>query len=366
MPDTLLRMYHSLPPQAQAMVASVRGLQLRHRRYGPETNHLIAAARERETWTEGKWRQWQGARLAALLHHAATDVPWYREHWRERRQRGDRASWEVLENWPVLEKDTVRASPDAFTADSASGQKLFVDRTSGTTGKPLFIRSGASTLRAWYALYELRCRLWHGVSREQRWAMLGGQLVVPAGRTQPPFWVWNAGLRQLYLSSAHMTERTLPHYARALREHEVTHVVGYPSALAVLAGAGAAKGLLDVAIGNAEPVLPHQREAVNDGLGCQLRESYGMAEMVAGASECSAGRLHTWPEAGVVEVLAEDGTVDGTGSGELVCTGLLNFEMPLIRYRTGDRGKLPQFASCACGRTLPLMSGIEGDRKSVV
>jgi phenylacetate-CoA ligase len=35
--------------------------------------------------------------------------------------------------------------------------------------------------------------------------------------------------------------------------------------------------------------------------------------------------------------------------------------MPLIRYRVGDRGALPPAGtSCPCGRTLPLLAGVEG------
>ncbi len=50
---------------------------------------------------------------------------------------------------------------------------------------------------------------------------------------------------------------------------------------------------------------------------------------------CQHGRLHLWPEAGIVEVfdgleLAPPGT-----TGELVCTGLLNTDMSLLRYRVG-------------------------------
>lgn len=48
-------------------------------------------------------------------------------------------------------------------------------------------------------------------------------------------------------------------------------------------------------------------------------------------------------------------------TGRLVCTGLLNADMPLVRYETGDRGSSPQDApSCACGRRLPLMGRVEG------
>ncbi len=39
--------------------------------------------------------------------------------------------------------------------------------------------------------------------------------------------------------------------------------------------------------------------------------------------------------------------------GEFVCTTLMNAEMPLIRYRVGDRGRRQASPSCPCGRPLP-------------
>jgi phenylacetate-CoA ligase len=48
-------------------------------------------------------------------------------------------------------------------------------------------------------------------------------------------------------------------------------------------------------------------------------------------------------------------------SGELVVTSLVNRAMPLIRYRIGDRASWPTADSaCGCGRTLPLLEGVEG------
>ncbi|MGH7490149.1 MAG: phenylacetate--CoA ligase family protein, partial [bacterium] len=89
-----------------------------------------------------------------------------------------------------------------------------------------------------------------------------------------------------------------------------------------------------------------------------VRETYGMAEIVAAGSECEHGRMHLWPEAGVLETIP--GTSD-KASGEFLCTGLLNADMPLIRYRVGDRGEIsPANSPCECGRTLPVLASIDG------
>ena len=326
---------------------------------------------ERETWSPARWQAWQQERLAYVLHRAATQVPYYREYWSRRRRRGDGAAWEDLTNWPLLDKEALRQNPQAFLADDCARQKMFAIHTSGTTGKPLTLWQNRSTLRQWYALFEARWRRWYGVSRQDRWAILGGQLVAPVARRQPPFWVWNHGLKQLYLSSYHLALDLLPAYLDAIVSHRITYLWGYTSSLYVLAQAALSAGRRDVkmtvAITNAEPVYEYQRRVIGAAFQCPVRETYGMTEMVAGASECQHGRLHLWPEAGVVEIFDGQEPASLGATGELVCTGLLNADMPLIRYRVGDRGTLPAPEQvCSCGRTLPIIQEVEGRNDDVI
>jgi len=118
---------------------------------------------------------------------------------------------------------------------------------------------------------------------------------------------------------------------------------------------------MKVVITNAEPLFDHQRRTIAEAFQCPVRETYGMTELVAAASECPAGRLHQWPEIGWVEVLEDNQPVAKGDAGDFVCTGLLNPDMPLVRYRVGDRGRLSaDDRRCACGRTLPSIQRVEG------
>ena len=363
--NSLLRRYHSLPPVLRSAAATVRGGYLRFWRYGRQTDRLCDAALARERWTPKEWQNWRVERLAKLLHRAATKVPYYREQWSERRRRGDKGSWEVLGNWPLLNKETLRENPLAFIAEDRSVSRMFHDHTSGTTGKSIDLWLTRETVQSWYALFEARCRLWNGVSRHDRWAIIGGQLIAPVRQDEPPFWVWNASLRQLYLSAYHLAPRHTASYVEALRQYRIRYLIGYPSALAALAREVLAQKLdaphLDVVLTNGEPTVEEQRREIETAFKCTVRETYGMGEIVAGASECEEGRMHLWPEAGVLEVIAEDGKAATDGRGEFVCTGLLNADMPLIRYRVGDRGHVPPSGMpCGCGRTLPVLGAIDG------
>jgi phenylacetate-CoA ligase len=120
-------------------------------------------------------------------------------------------------------------------------------------------------------------------------------------------------------------------------------------------------------VANAEAVTEGQRQVVHDALGGTLRETYGMAEMVGGASECEHGRLHWWPDAGVLEVLDEHDHVVASGQeGRLVLTGLVNDDQLLVRYDLGDRGRGLSDEVCPCGRSLPVLLPVEGRTQDVL
>jgi phenylacetate-CoA ligase len=367
MGDTLLHVYHRLPSPLRSAAATIRGYHLKSCRYGPETDEWVRAALDRESWSPTTWAAWREARLGSLLHRAATTVPHYRDMWARRRRAGDKASWEELSNWPVLSKDELRADPRAFVAEGVDPRGLYNEHTSGSTGTPVSLWIRRETVRRWYALCEARLRRWNGVGRDERWAMIGGQLVVPFARTRPPFWVWNRAMRQLYLSSYHLSPANASPFIDAMSSYSVHSVVGYASSLYTLARAALEMGLqpppLEVALSNAEPLFEHQRATIAAGLGCPVRDTYGMCEICCAASECEFGSLHLWPEAGVLEVLDDDGDtpVRAGRVGRFVCTGLLNEDMPLVRYEVGDRGALsPPGVACRCGRTLPTIAGVEG------
>lgn len=354
MSSHLLRLYHHLPPPARSGVATLRGWYLQRWRRSADSERLTEEALERERWSPSRWNAWREERLAYVLHRAATQVPFYREHWEARRRRGDQASRELIENWPLLGKDAVRANPRAFLADDCDARRMLHEHTSGTTGTPLEIWRSHSTLTTLYAIADARTRRWDGIPPVVRWARIGGQLVVPVGRRRPPFWVWNAAMRQLYLSSYHLAPDLIPAYLDALARYRIAYIAGYPSSIHALAREVLRVGRKDLRMAaiytSAEPLLPRQRETIAAAFQCPVRETYGMAETVAAASECSAGRLHQWPEIGHIEVRPD---------GEFICTGLLNADMPFIRYRVGDRGsRSPE--PCPCGRSLPVLSGVEG------
>ncbi len=338
-------------------------------RYGADTEKLVAEALETERLPSAEIDRRVQERLQYVLARAAREVPYYRQFWQGPGAAGRDSG--RLSDWPVLEKEAVRTAKHDFVVDGCDPSAMIAEHSSGTTGKPLHLWWSREAARRHYAIFEARWRRWYGVTRHDRWAMLGGQLIAPVAQRKPPFWVWNSAFHQLYMSSYHLSKETTPHYLEALKRYRVKYLWGYTSALYALAQDALAMGRDDlrmtVAITNAEPLLPHQRDVIGRAFHCPVRETYGMSELVACASECEAGRLHLWPETGLVEVLDGDRPVARGETGDLVCTGLINVDMPLVRYRVGDRGALDDDLSpCACGRTLPRLKFIEGRADDVL
>lgn len=367
MTDSLLRVYHRMPSSLRTVAASIHGYYLKSWRYGAETEDIIESANELEYLPEHEIKSRSQERLAYILHRAATRVPFYRDYWQRRRKRGDKSSYEILNNWPILNKESVQANPYALIADDCNPGRMYRDHTSGTTGKPLSLWFSRETVRTWYAIFEARARHWYNTTSNKPWAILGGQPVISANTTKPPFWVWNAPMNQLYLSANHLSLNNTPSYLKALDQYSITHLITYSSSAALLARMANEIGLhsnrLVTIITNAEPLYGWQRDVIGQTFNCPIRETYGMAELAAAASECQKGNLHLWPEIGIIERLKDSENIPAYDfeTGRMICTSLLNADMPLIRYEVGDRlAPPPRDSSCDCGRNLPVIGSIEG------
>jgi phenylacetate-CoA ligase len=118
---------------------------------------------------------------------------------------------------------------------------------------------------------------------------------------------------------------------------------------------------MKVVLTSSEPLLRSQRASISRAFHAPLRETYGMTEMAAAASECEHAGVHLWPEVGFYEFIAGTRRAPRDTAADLVSTSFLHHAMPLIRYRIGDMAKpAPEGAVCACGRSLPLLGSIVG------
>ena len=142
-----------------------------------------------------------------------------------------------------------------------------------------------------------------------------------------------------------------------------------PSYALNLAESIAAAGKVDamklkVGIHGAEPWTVEMRSKIEEILGIECFDIYGLCEIIGPgvAQDCQhhAG-LHInqdyfYPE--VLDPVTHEAVADGE-LGELVFTTLGKEGMPLLRYRTKDLTSIDR-STCACGRTMPRISKFKG------
>ena len=151
------------------------------------------------------------------------------------------------------------------------------------------------------------------------------------------------------------------------KRFESTALVGMPSYVHhVLSAAveGSVKlPALDTLILGGEAVTDRLRSSLKDlaaKLDAKVRvlSTYGLTEGRCAWMECAEGSgYHLYPDLEVIEVVGKDGKhVGATEAGEIVCTPIGWRGSVVVRYKTGDVGRLFVGKCPSCGRTVPRIS----------
>lgn len=336
------------------------GLKERVRRYGGKFKDYCNELDRGQWLSEDALNDIQAARLRSMVAFSIEHVPHYKLLFSELGVTAmDISSPADLARIPLLDKETVRASPEAFRPVTLR-ERVVPQSTGGTTGTPLRYWVTPSALQYTYAAYEVRFRHWAGVALGNRMASINGRKIVPGNQVGPPFWRYNLAFNQLYFSAYHITEENLPAYIGQLKRYRPEVLVGYASSVHLLAdyiNRHGLEGLITprAVLVSSETLFPWMRAAVERAFGCKVHDGYGLGELAAFITECKHGGLHVSPEYGVIE------SVEIDGEQRLIATGLFNRAMPLLRYDTGDIIELPRPGKrCDCGRQLPLVSKLLG------
>jgi phenylacetate-coenzyme A ligase PaaK-like adenylate-forming protein len=157
--------------------------------------------------------------------------------------------------------------------------------------------------------------------------------------------------------------------AASLAAYAPSEIYGLPSALLEIARAcdtGAPRVHVPRIFTSGELLTASSRAAIIASFGGSLFDIYGTSETKEIAWECAAGSRHINADVVHVEILGDDRScVEAGTEGEIVVTMLMNGAMPLIRYRTGDRGSLLN-TLCMCGRASPLLGVVSGREADMI
>jgi phenylacetate-CoA ligase len=311
-------------------------------------------------------RDVQRERLQRLLHHAWSTTEYYRdvlEHCGA--VRAGTVNLDRFEDIPFLTKDIIRSQGSRLRAQSMpAGRRAYVNQSGGSTGTPVqfwqdnvYWDATIATRLYHFSLAgkelgERELKIW-GSDRDLFKGTIGLKAKIEN-------WIYNRKFAQCF----HLPEQQIlkivrdinswrpkmlwcyrdgiDAVARYINRHKLT--VHRPSAV-ILGGA---------------TVYPFIAQEIERAFGCPALSAYGSREIGAAACEClSRQGHHIATQAHVVEAIGTDGRPLSGRTGELSITPLLNYAMPMIRYRIGDQGSLTD-RLCDCGRKFPLLESISG------
>lgn len=367
------KLYNKLPVFLQNLAVSMYGYQWQKRRFGGIFEEELRGFKERENFSFEQWTGYQEELLRKLLLHAIETVPYYREKYTEADfSSGSFKSFKIddLQRLPFLEKNELRKYGTSTLVSTKPEPKGEFFASSGSTGTPTEILFSYPMHQRWSAGFEARIRDWAGVDRFTARGMIGGRRVVPEGNAKPPFYRYNFIEKQVYFSAYHISPANVPDYLEAIKKYRLQYMTGYAVSNYLLAkffyDAGVEVPRLKAVITSSEKLTSEMREIFRKVYGCKTYDSWSGVEACGLISECEHGSLHISPDLGIIEVLDEQGKPCPPGvRGEVVCTGLVNFDQPLIRYRIGDSISLSD-RTCECGRNMPVVEEIFGRIEDVV
>jgi phenylacetate-CoA ligase len=326
---------------------------------------LMAALRlldDTQRWERRRLEELRDQKLVRVVAHAYAASPHYRRMMDERGVRpADVRGLADLPKLPILTREILRAHGDAlkFRGDAP----IEMGATGGTTGSPIKIvrdRAGSVWQRACY----WRGLGWGGLRLGETFVQLfGGTLGVARRRRLDRVKASFSGKH--FLPAFELAPQNAPRYLDAIRASGARFLVGYTSAVYLLARQAERNGArieLEAVFPTAEPLLEGWRTTIARAFGAKVLPYYGCGEIQSLGYSCEASEspvYHSCDEHSVIEVELPDGETRLVGEGAFLVTDLDNHALPMIRYRNGDAGVMA-LPGCRCGRTLGVIARIDG------
>ncbi len=367
----IFMLYENLPIVLQNLVISLYGLYWKKRRFGGVFKKEVELFRSRNSFSKQQWYEYQDKELRKLLIHSFTNVPFYKKKYTD-------AGFNLkffknfrlkdLNKLPFLEKEELRKFCKTELLSNIRNKGNFYS-SSGSTGTPTSIYYSREFHQKWRAVFEVRISEWAGVNRYTARGTIGGRKIVKSNK--PPFYRYNYFEKQTYFSAYHISQNNIQNYLEGILKGKVEYMTGYAMSNYLLAiefeKAGIVPPKMKAVVTSSEKLTNKMRRTLERVYNCKVFDSYSGVEACGLISESNDGQLFISPDAGIVEVLNEkENPVRENVTGELISTGLLNYDQPLIRYKIGDRISLGKKNDKNAQVQMPIVKSIDGRIEDVV
>lgn len=328
----LEKIYQSAPHCIQNLMLTTKGYAINRQRYSKFFEIALAELINNEFSTVEALREYQNIKFEMLLYNVKKNPLSMK---RFTSLYGDISKYKTIDDinsLPILSKSKVKEV--LFDYPGKKTSRNIICHTSGTTGSGMiFPVSKCADAYQWATWWRYRNK--HGIDFNSPCGYFGGRSIVPRNE-RSCFYRINRASRQLMFSAYHLNLSTVKYYIQGLQAHQVKWIHGYPSILANLASLCLEseidiKNQICVITIGAESLLPQQKLLIEAVFDCPIRQHYGLSEGVANISEDRSGNLVVDEDFSICEFIHLP-----NGKQKLLGSSLYNFDLPLLRYDTGD------------------------------
>jgi phenylacetate-CoA ligase len=305
-----------------------------------------------QTWEHGDRdgrRRWVLTELREIVRWAGQHVPYYKELFRKIGfDPSADFTFADYQQLPVLEKESVRSYADALIPEGFSRSTLRASVTGGSTGVPLRFWQDSRNI-AWRQTAADWAYARVGFRNGDRLGLIWGVNLDPWAQQTTGAWIRDWIVHQQKIDCFRLSDAFFDQVDAQLSKYQPDFLRCYAAALALLARRLRERGRQPSyprrgIITGAEKLYAEQRALIEAVFPVPVFESYGSRDCGLLAMQLSANdrRLYIVGLNLLIEPYGEPDPISGT---EIVVTVLHNRGMPFLRYRIGDRVRLPAGAS---------------------
>lgn len=319
-------------------------------RYNAYFRRKLRTVQQEEDLKPAEIARIRNERFRKLVNQAYRKSPFYRTHYDQAGVNLRQVQTiEDINRLPIITKTDLRDNVnDIFIGSRFNRVKAY---TSGTSGAPLRVhRDYQSMVLEW--AYQWRQRIAFGHRPGMKTLVLRGDLRRDQLERYDPF------DRSLYLSSYHLSEERAAWYYDKIKDFAPQALYAYPSSAESLANLFHSLDktvVIPRIFTSSETLYDHQRSKIEQTFSGQVVDWYGNAERNIALAQSPDGWYDELPLYSINEY--HDRYVVGTS--------LINFCLPLIRYRVDDVIRLDA-ANCAKPVGYRRVESIQGRSDDVL
>lgn len=270
--------------------------------------------------------------LATVIRYVATNTDYGREQFPK--DFDNREVMDVYASLPILDAEKVSADMPRFVAKGFGKLNSYLTTTGGTGGSPRQVRLSDSSYGVeWAHMLNIWGHCGYRRRQHRKLTLRGGHRQA-MGLTE-----FNPIYNELVVNTCRLSSGNLSEVMARIKRHDITYIHGYPSLVKefadILAESGAQLKVRGVFLGSEGASIELKKEIALQ-FGARVISWYGQTEKVVLAADFEGNNeFRVYTSYGYASTETAD-------FSEILGTGFVNPAMPLVKYRTGDYGRIIQ------------------------